>query len=1320
MKKVLLFLLILTSFVFEAQAQCVVGNFTYNYQDCSQIQFVDSSVARPNYNLVTWNWDFGDGATATGHTVVHTFTPGADVNVRLVVVADSSGVTCSDTVVKHLLVHALPTVYVQADPNPTCITAPAHFFGTSGHPIVSWQWDFGDGTSDTTQNPYHQYTAVGNYNVYLYMTDTNGCSNVNSQPFVEVVNDAPALSFTWSLDPAATTDDIKFYGSSPENVSKWHWDFGDGDTSNIQNPTHRFLAVGDYPVTMSIVVDGICTNAITDTVHIYPLPVPDFTTSPVCMNDTTFFIDQSTTTNGYINTWKWYFGDGDSLIVQHPGNPNVHHIYTTQTNYQVTLVAIDSAGYRRSITKTLAVKLKPAADFTFNDTCYGQPVQFTDESLLQGGAALDSWSWDFGDPVSGTSNSSSLQNPTHILSNPGTYAVQLIVGNLDGCTDTAYHEVVVDSLPFVDFSISSDTLCFGESFTFSGIGRDISLWHWDFGNGDTATFQTLKYQYPSPGTYTVTLTVTDLKGCKNSRSKEITVIALPKAAFNFTGTCIGDSTAFIDQSTSEPGYIAQWQWDFGDTASAANQSNSQNPRHLYGNVSSYAVQLIVTDNYGCADTNSRFVNIYGRPSAKFLYQQSCSPATEVDFVDQSEMGSSKSPVKSYLWSFYQNDTSHRQNPVYQFPAFDTSYQVRFMVTDTNGCSNIDTVLVKLRDSLRVDFQSRKVCLNQPTPFRSTYLPATDSIAYYTWNFNDGSPVLTTFHDTVSHIFPHPGTFTVELNAVDTNGCSDFQVHQIVIDSLPVVDFSFTSPSCDQPTFFTDASRGGGNFIQSWHWNFDDASSADNVSTSQNPSHFYGPNDSTYQVKLVVTNFNGCVDSLTQAVQRLSCLDVAFQVNTNRLCATDSVCFTDLSQLHSGQGSIIHWHWDFGDGNVMDYDAFTDPVCHVYAQSGSYQVQLVITAVVNGITFHDSFVQTVNINPGPEALFSWSNACLGGQTAFVDQSLDHGDPISSWLWSFGDTTQASNHSAVANPSHLYSGVGQYDVKLVVKNHFGCADSLIQPVVIADAPVADFAWGVACAGQPTPFYDSSVVVGTSLTQWQWNFDDPYTTNNTALVQNPEHTFDTAAFYQVQLIVTDNNLCRDTVVKAVDIHPSPVADFNILYNYRQVTGQVLLQNTSTGAGSYWWDFGDGNTSTDENPVKQYQSGDIYTIVLIATNQYLCTDTTRQVYDLTLGLYVPNSFVPGSTLDDVGIFKPKGIHLKDYHIQIFSSWGTLLWESSKLDADGIPTEGWDGTYKGQPMPAGNYIWRIQAQFIDNSFWGGADNGDGNVHPYGTLTLIR
>ena len=1573
MRKFLLAIIVSLLYAVSGYGQCsTTAGFTYSYTGCSTIQFVDTSSASTGYKIVTWHWNFGDGSTATGPGVTHTFIPGANVQVTLAVTAeDTLGNNCQGTITKSISIRTLPTVHIASTPNPACLNIPVQFTGTSNHAIQSWQWIFGDGDTVNIQNPMHQYVDTGSYNVILHVMDTVGCAN--QYDTIQKINSIPTVDFTWSPNPAATVDNIQFKGTSNATANAttiyWHWDFGNGDTANVQNPTYKYSAVGQYTVKLSILVDGSCSASVTKTVTIDPLPAPDFSYSVSCLKDITYFSDSSTTPVGTIQTWKWYFGDGDSTIIHSPDSPNVTHVYVTRATFPVTLLTINSDGYERSITKnitvvpkptalfrfndtcytnpttftdksltnggsaitswhwtfgdgntsnaqdtthmysypgsypvtlyiqngdgcrdtvqrtmvmdslpavdftmtadticygqsiiftgqatnisswlwdfgdgrtstyqtqkysmtkigldtvTLTVKdtkgcssyvthtvyvkptptanfsftlhcigdttcftdlssidtsafiqsynwnfgdnsgssvqnpdhyyqqtknyyatltvtsneacssritrliifdslsspgftvsnacmsdmthftdatttpgsgyvtsrkwyfgdggslivsnpgvftaehiyrdtttynvtlvvtnsygktdsitklitvhKKPLANFTFNDTCYTKPTTFTDLSKQDGGSALSAWNWNFGDTLSGTKDTSSLQNPTHAMSYPSTYTVQLITSNTDGCSDTAYRSVVIDSLPDVAFTVQKDTMCFGYKDHFYGIGKNITSWHWDFGNGDTSKYQDPVYQYPRPGTYIVTLTVKDLKGCSNFAVDTVFVGAIPKAGFTIGASCMGDSTYFLDQTARSDGFITKWKWNFGDTASAANQSSTENPAHRFTAVGTYVTTLVVTDNYSCTDTVSHFVNVYHHPKAAFSYHQVCDPTTKVDFTDQSTRSDSKSPIASYLWKFYQDDSSNLKDPSYQFIHYDSCYQVTLTVTDTNGCQNTDTVKVCLRDSLTVDFTMPKVCLGTRTPFKASYLPYTDSIASYTWNFGDGSAEVITYHDTVSHVFPRPGTYNVVLSAVDTNGCSVSITHQALIDSLPQPNFTFVTPDCDQPTSFEGSTRGGGNFISTWSWNFGDVSSGTaNTSSLQNPNHLYASNDSSYQVRLSVMNFNGCVDSVTKPVVRNSCMTVYYTVNTTTGCAKNPVYFKDHTTLSSSKGSATKWNWDFGDGNTETYTVYQDSILHVYSSAGTYKVSLTVYATVNNIPFSNTY-----------------------------------------------------------------------------------DSIVQ---IYRPPIANFSFSNACTNQEVYFTDSTQTFDSNLSGWQWTFNDPYSTDNFSSQQNPVHLYDSTGSFPAQLIVTDFNNCHDTITKPVVVHATPVAAFSVSYNYSGITGQVLLNNLSTGASSYLWDFGDGSSSTEVSPVYRYSSVGVFDILLTATSDYLCSDTASSSYDLTSGLYVPNSFAPGSDKPGINTFMPKGVNLKEYDVQVFSSWGNLLWESTKLDANGEPVEGWDGTYKGQPMPAGDYIWRIKAKFLDNSVWKGSDNGDGNKKPYGMVLLIR
>jgi hypothetical protein len=129
----------------------------------------------------------------------------------------------------------------------------------------------------------------------------------------------------------------------------------------------------------------------------------------------------------------------------------------------------------------------------------------------------------------------------------------------------------------------------------------------------------------------------------------------------------------------------------------------------------------------------------------------------------------------------------------------------------------------------------------------------------------------------------------------------------------------------------------------------------------------------------------------------------------------------------------------------------------------------------------------------------------------------------------------------------------------------------------------------------------------------------------------------------------------------------------------------------------------------------------MLVSMNDYGCLDTTYYEYEVLFkGLYVPTAFAPSSINLGVMLFKPIGMNLKKYHVQVFNSWGEMLWESTELDSQGRPVEGWDGKFNGVLLDSGTYMWKIDASFIDDSPWNGSDVGHGDISTSGTITLIR
>jgi len=226
----------------------------------------------------------------------------------------------------------------------------------------------------------------------------------------------------------------------------------------------------------------------------------------------------------------------------------------------------------------------------------------------------------------------------------------------------------------------------------------------------------------------------------------------------------------------------------------------------------------------------------------------------------------------------------------------------------------------------------------------------------------------------------------------------------------------------------------------------------------------------------------------------------------------------------------------------------------------------------------------------------------------------------------------------------------------------------------------------------------------------------------------------------VYSDNTLVDNDVVScrmtsnAKNATPATVQSGNIIMRVLSVSAaftvsehpgnmswKVSLTNKSTGANYYYWDFGNGFTSNEENPVVTYYQDGQYIIQLVSYNSLGCIDTARYKYDLMFkGLFIPNAFAPTTDVYPANLFKPVGRNLKHFRIEVYDNWGHLLWESSALDEQGRPAEGWGGTCNGALMPQGTYMWKVDAQFNDNTIWLGSDIGKGKGKTMGTVTLIR
>ncbi|MFN8144974.1 MAG: PKD domain-containing protein [Bacteroidia bacterium] len=600
----------------------------------TSVDFIDGSVGT---NL-SYAWDFGDGQTSTSSNPTIVYTCPGTYNVSLVI---TDGVTsCSSSSYQSITTGGTISVAASYDPgvNGNVIT----FTNNSTGPITGYSWDFGDGSSSTAQSPVQTYTCSGTYFVSLTVTDGTCSSSIGQYV---VANGDPTASFSIANVNGNTVD---FTDASSGTNLTYDWDFGDGNTSTDQNPSHTYNCPGDYTVRLIVNSFGPCTsNAYYKYVKIVGNPTASY--SYTASGTTATFVNTST---GNIISYAWDFGDGGNSTA-----PNPTRTYACPGSYYVGLVATTAAGCTDFYGTYISVSGDPQADFT--SVTAGTTVNFTDASTS--GSAL-SYYWEFGD-----GNTSTSQNPSNTYTCGGNYYVFLQVTNMTGCVSykTQGITIVGDPNPgFIANVLPNLTVDFSNTSTGS-----ISSYEWDFGDGFTSNQPTPTHVYSCPGTYYVMLTVTGTGGCEVYTLQQVVLSGLPTADFTFVNT--GSDVAFTNTSA---GTGLTYSWDFGD----GTNSTLDNPTHTYSCGGHKYVYLIATTPAGCTSSSGKYVEVLSDPHASYSYTVN---GTTVDFTNTS-IGN----IAYQYWEFDYSNYSFSTNSSFTFNTCG-EHQINLYVTNGNGCTD---------------------------------------------------------------------------------------------------------------------------------------------------------------------------------------------------------------------------------------------------------------------------------------------------------------------------------------------------------------------------------------------------------------------------------------------------------------------------------------------------------------------------------------------------------------------------------------------------------------------------------------------------------
>lgn len=1183
----------------------------------------------------TYRWDFGvldstsDTSNLKNPSYKYTRAPGVgEYNVSL---TTTSKYGCVSDVKTQLVnnVYAKPTAAIASTSSKkVCAGGTANFFDGStatGQTVNSWYWNFGDGGTATTQNPtYSGYTNNLLYTVKLAVGTNKGCIS-DTATWTIKVNPKP-IAKTILPSSCITSGSLLFQDTSvvaiDDSIQKpysYTWNFG--DNANIyttKDSTHTYAGIGTYIITHSITTANGCADTHKDTFTISGTkPNPNYTVNSrvpqpnnhLCNNDTIVLTDNSTIAIGTIKKVVIYW---DTSALRFPGlstNP------TIDNSPQNGVMPITAKQYKFKYPYSHLSKSPVIRILTYNsDSCYSEAfVNITlfgipkivfdtirgmcvNDAPKKINLAYDSTgrfdqtpSLVFGGKPTYSGNgvyNDSMFNPS--TAGVGTPQIKVVYELtspfFNHCRDSAYAPIAVWDIPKPAFTVSTPA-CEKNSVTFtdatplvSGTGNNKN-WKWHFGEpssgaNDSAVINPAKHIYAASGIYNVTLSVTSDSGCVGTMATPVPVLVNPLPKVSFTppsGTCPGSPSYFTSTSTISDGSTLSYLWNFGDTVTGNINTSTLNPApHTYGPTGATdSIRLIVTSSNGCKDS---VVKILGS--------------------------------------------------LPNLPIIIPSYKIDGVVWDTN------TV--------------KKVCLGTPLNF-STSFRAND----YSWSFGDSAGV-TNKGTPVLHTYASVNSFTGSFTTIDSNGCQTRSVPiKVEVVGLPNVDFIVGNPTCEKNAIsFTNATTpgSGATSITSWLWNFGDpASGAKDSSKVKDTIHTYNVY-AKYNVSLTAVNDNGCKATIaTPKVVNVYPKPTPKLVAPASVCLPDFAIFKDSSTI--ADGTALSSLWNFGDpASGANNTSGANPANHYYTAIPTDSVKLIVTSV-NGCK--DSMAIKISagtFHPKPSAAYSVANVvnatpqvCSGTAVAYKDASAT--TPTANyWIWGDNglvvETGSPKSHTYTSTTTQLFIG------KHFIDDVNGCRSDSIDvktQIWALPTPVIEVV-NPTCQKQDVQFNDKSTTATGSGTvnKWDWTFGD--IVNNTSILQNPTHTYNTVNTYNVVLTVTSDKGCKATSTPvAVSIHPKPNADF-VMQDTTCLPAATTFTSTSTVADgstptAYFWSFGDAasgvlNNSTSNPTSHIYPSAANYNVQLIVTSNNGCKDTTKNkvlnassLHNQPIALYTVNT---------------------------------------------------------------------------------------------------
>jgi gliding motility-associated-like protein len=1263
--------------------------YPMSYCQPMTVSFQSMSQTQLNLDYEAY-WNFGDGSPgATGHTTSHYYGDQGTYDVTLTVINDY-GCTNDLTKENFITINQINPLYTVTEGDTVCINTPVHFYNLTSYNCT---WDFGDGSDPVTQNsPTHFFNESGTYNV-TFTVDPNG-DCINDTVFEIYVEEVEA-NFSVSPTDLFSCDVpfiVNFTNESSDNATIFNYVFGDGHSSDEENPEHEYNNTGSFITSLSVTTANGCTDQFFGpTVNIVS-PDASFETDTTegCAPLPVVFNYIGTTPIGTITDWQWDFGDGNSST----DAETTTNTYQNPGDYTATLTVTDSDNCTGYYELEIYVGEVIPAEYAFeqwdegandwvelgpNDTLFCAQDTIRVHNLLWDNEDIDDIEWII-DSV--PDNNGIEEYFEWTLDQDTGYISIFIVTNVNGCRDTVkLFDRFYISGPIIE-SIQKEFDCSNPfDYTFTVDITDGDRWDWSFDDGSpdilNSTETSINHSFPGTGEYWLTvIAYNDDSGCEYIDSIRIE-IQQPEAIFypNNNNVCINDPVIFSGDNSID---AVLYHWDFGD-GEVLDWSENAFPQHSYSSTGDFEVTLTVEDANGCQSSSSLNIHVVGPQIEIFA-----NPGThgcnelEVDFSCNVTHDPDYNIIYR-LWSFSNGYTNTQEAFTYTFTP--GNYDVALTISISNGVSTCHNTL-SLDDyitvtNLQTDVQTFQGittgCAGDEMQFFSGL---SDTNLNYNWDFDDGQ---TSNEINPTHVFNSGGSFNVTLEVDDGLGCNAQGNIEVEIQE---VDANFTIETTHfncYPAFLNitnNADPDAYNPSFEWIMRNLETGSTDTLPLFE-PEDYYFNTPGTYEITLNVGTPFGCTWTNSQIVT-VDGPRIEWEIEPDTICAGESVNFTVFNMEN-----VDSYTW-YVQGepiiNLPDFD-------HTFTNSppgGFHEIQLSVEGGgCNPIFELRVYVQEVIADF--EILDTSFNASSGGCSPFVAHLIDGSIDADSLYWYIEEQIYQNLDSVMHTFNNISENDSSYIITLIASNELGCKDTVSKEITAYASPQIQITPDtIICLGDTFTL----VAIGGDDYTWSPQYNITGFDTNTPSISPEENTV-----YTVHVTNTNNCESYDSVYVMVQQIPdiSVYPDSISIVIGDSVYVEVLSDQENI---TYMWIPQDEISCFDcPTPVMSPKEDTRYTVMTVDSLGCFEHNYNVDIYVIVeYTLDVPSAFTPLGH-EENRIVKVKGFGIKNLlEFRIYNRWGEEVFYTDDIE------QGWDGYVNGKLQNIDTYVYYVKAEMWDGT----------------------